>query len=109
MRVRLYEVGARSVGVLFIEEFPTCLALNEDGRIQTEINGCARICQLEDVGGQLYMRASDSPDLQVNNAPLEEGPLMPGDRLRYQGHDYLISYEKTQKAVPPPARYRISK
>ncbi|WP_437224703.1 hypothetical protein SH661x_003744 [Planctomicrobium sp. SH661] len=107
MRVRLYEVGARSVGVVFIDEFPASLALNEQGRIQPESCTCPGICKLEDVGGQLYLRAHETPDLEVNNAPLEEGPLMPGDRLRYRGHDYLVSYEQTQKAAPPPPKYRI--
>jgi|GEM_PF-4784726 hypothetical protein len=106
MRVRLYGVGPRSVGVVFIDEFPASLELDEDGRIRPELHSGRGLCRLEEVNGQLYLR-SESDRLEVNNAPLTEGPLLPGDRLRYDGYDYLVSYEQTQSAPAPPSRYRI--
>lgn len=106
MRVRLYGVGPRSVGVVFIDEFPASLQLDEDGRIHPEVHSDRGLCQLDEINGQVYLR-SNTDTLEVNNAPLREGPLMPGDRLRYEGYDYLVSYEQTQSAPAPPSRYRI--
>lgn len=106
MRVRLYGVGPRSVGVVFIDEFPASLELDEDGRIHPEVHSDRGLCRLEEVNGQVYLW-SESESLEVNNAPLREGPLLPGDRLRYEGYDYLVSYEQTQSAPGLPSRFRI--
>ncbi|SFH71776.1 hypothetical protein [Planctomicrobium piriforme] len=107
MRVRLYEVGARSVGVVMIDEFPAGLALDPNGRLHSE-QEAESICKLEDVGGQIFLKARCAcSELAVNDAPLEEGPLMPGDRLFLRGHQYLVSYEQTSRNGSRPARFRI--
>lgn len=110
MRVRLYEVGSKSVGVVLIDEFPTSLAMTDDGQVKTRSSDPYEICRLEDIGGQIFLKARDGEsELEVNNSPLEEGPLLPGDRLRMRGHDFLVSYEATSDRDPRPARYRIQR
>jgi hypothetical protein len=110
MRVRIYEVGAAGSSVVLIDELPTCLALTDDGHLRPKPDLSDEFCRLEDLGGQLFLKAgAATAELEVNNAPLEEGPLMPGDRLRFRGHDFLVSYEQTsQKAIRPP-KYRIQR
>ena len=110
MRVRLYEVGAATVGVMLIDEFPASLELGENGEVLPRCKSDAGVCRLEDIGGQLVLRTrAEFQELAVNDAPLEEGPLMPGDRLRLGNHQYLVSYEQTTLARSYPQRFRIQK
>lgn len=110
MRVRLYEMGSKSVGVVYIEQFPTELGLTEDGQLSSRNESGPRLCSLEEQGGQIILRAgSDDAEVEVNDAPLAEGPLLPGDRLRLRDHRYLVSYELTTNSGALPTRFRIQR
>ncbi|WP_437203758.1 hypothetical protein [Planctomicrobium sp. SH664] len=108
MRVRLYEIGTKKTGVTLIDQFPASLEMNEQGEVCPRVKMKCGVCSLEEIGGQLVLRAArDYDGLMVNDAPLEEGPLMPGDRLRLGNRDYLISYEMTKTVQHYPRRFRI--
>ena len=111
MRVRLYELGARSAAVVFhIDNFPATLNLTDSGEVTHRPMPGRPVCRLEDIGGQILFRAvaSDDPVAHVNEAPLESGPLMPGDRLLVGERKYLVSYERTSGSPPPESRFRLS-
>ncbi len=107
MRVRLYELGTRTVGVVLIDDFPVSLKIDSEGRLLScrEESG---LCDLENCGGQLVFRSpNDHVDVAVNNIPLQEGPLRPGDRLNVCGHQFLVSYEQSSSRYRGPIRNRI--
>lgn len=109
MRVRLYEIGTSSVGfVVRFDELPVVLTLDEAGELHVGEPVGKPLCQFEDFGGQLMLRTDDPHlEMDVNDAPLESGPVMPGDRLRVGQRRFLVSYERTADAPQPISRYRI--
>lgn len=97
MRVRLYEVGLNSQASIYrIDEFPANLCLDEAGNLSIRRPDRLPVCQLEDVGGEIFLRASeDAEQVRINDAEIVSGPLMPGDQLRLGERKFLVSYEKT--------------
>lgn len=108
MRVRFFEVGAKThAAVLRCDEFPTGLGLDEDGQLTSLDPDSDPVCVVDDLGGQLTFRLKAcSADALVNNAPLEQGPLLPGDQLALRGRRYVVSYERTADVPPPEPLYR---
>lgn len=109
MRVRLYEVGSTSVGVVLrFDEFPIELGFGPTGELKYGESCPVPACRIEQEDGQLVLSATDSPHTPlVNDAALVHGALMPGDRLALGSRQFVVSYERTAAVDPPPARYRI--
>lgn len=110
MRVRLYEVGTSTVGVVLrFDEFPVRLAIDETGGLMCAPETRRPAFCIDESGGQLLFEATDSERAPlVNDAALDHGALMPGDRLAVKNRQFIVSYERTANAAdPPPARYRI--
>lgn len=107
MKIRIYEVGKRTSGMVLINDFPVALNINEDGRLETvnQAEGC--ICQLDTVDGQLYFRTHRESPITGERDLAEEGPLQPGDWLRYRDHNYLISYELSRPVHSALAKHRV--
>lgn len=107
MRVRLYETGSPYAGMVLIDRLPIGLGLAADGGLCPH-EGAESLCSLEEVGGQVLLKArTEDQELSVNDAPLEQGLLQPGDRLRLGARSYIVSYEQTSQATTLPPRYRI--
>ena len=109
MRVRLYELGTMSRESAFrFDRFPVTLCISSDGDVDYGDHGSPAACELIDIGGQIVIQVpyADMP-VEVNDALLESGPLMPGDRLCLGKHEYLVSYERTAVERPPSVRCRI--
>lgn len=109
MRVRLYEVGSTSVGVVLrFDNFPVELGFGPTGELRYGESCPAPSCRIDQEDGQLVLSAEDSSRAPlVNDAALIRGALMPGDRLALGDRQFVVSYERTAAADPPPARYRI--
>ncbi len=108
MRVRIYEVGeSRSVGVHYLDEFPCTLNVDAQGGL-TAVG--TPVCRLENLGGEiLYKSLTEKVSMSVNNAPLESGPLEPGDRLSFGSRRFMISYERTATQTSSFPKYRLQK
>lgn len=109
MRVRLYEVVDSSVGVVLrFDEFPVHFSKDEALGLTRTAESEQHLFSIDENDGQLQFEAADSEDSPlVNDAPLESGPLMPGDRLSVADREFIVSYERTSRREAPPARYRI--
>ena len=108
MRVRFYEVGPTAIGVIYrIDEFPVGLAVDPAGSLQTKSSGDPAECELEDIGGQIMLRAIGDCDVAVNDTLIESSPLLPGDKFRVGEKLFRVSYERTAKIQPPSMRVRI--
>ena len=108
MRLRLFRTGTASKAIAFrFDKFPVVLRVEENGTVCTTQHGsCA--CELFNVGGQIEIQAHDENHaVLVNGAPVESGPLMPGDRLSVGSQHFLISYERTAIGSPPELKCRI--
>lgn len=109
MRVRFFEVGKPNGTAVYIERFPVRLALSEEGGILAEHDAALALCELEEVDGHLMFHCGeDEHDMAVNGAPLQEGPLLPGDKLQVRGRSYLVSYESAAAPVMS-SRFRIQR
>jgi hypothetical protein len=108
MRVRFYEVGGSAhAAVLRCDEFPATLGVDGNGRLTQQRGQADPLCVVDNRDGLLEFRLSAKADQAlVNNAPLERGPLLPGDQLQVQGRTYVVSYERTADPPMPESRFR---
>lgn len=109
MRLRLYGVGSAAQGAIFrIDQFPAALTLDDGGQLITRSETRMATCLLEDVGGQILIRANGAEQqVGINGAEIESGPLMPGDSLELGKQRFIVSYERTASERPPSVQVRI--
>ena len=110
MRLRLYRYGTKArISEFRFDRFPAQLSVEATGGVQPTGPKQDVTCVLFDIGGQIEIHAADMQQLvEVNDAPIEAAPLMPGDCLRIGNQKYLVSYERTANEPPPTLRCRIS-
>lgn len=110
MRVRFFEVGKPNGSAVYIERFPVRLALSAEGKICPLAGDQRGLCELDEIDGQLVFHCGeDHEELAVNGAPLEQGPLLPGDKLQMRGRSYLVSYESAAPVPVMSSRFRIQR
>ncbi len=108
MRVRLYEMGTAAPGTVYrIDHFPVSLSAGRDGDLFHRGADSTQCCLLEDVGGVIYMKADAVEEVAVNDAPMRQGEILPGDRLQLGDRSFLISYERMSTVPAGPTHYRI--
>ncbi|MEW4488225.1 hypothetical protein AB1L42_09100 [Thalassoglobus sp. JC818] len=109
MRLRLYEVGGNSTGrVMRFDQFPALLCIDTEGAPCTHQESFHSVCEMNDIGGQIEVRAStEFQEVLVNDVSVTSGALMPGDRLSLGNRCFIVSYERTAKERPPSMRVKI--
>ncbi len=110
MRVRLYEVGERCGNVHWLDQLPITISTTTQGELCTGGSEQAQTrCVLAEDRGNLVIEACDQSDeVFLNDMPIEQGGLMPGDSLRVGTHALVVSYERITTEPPPPSRFRLA-
>ncbi|MCA8999272.1 MAG: hypothetical protein KDA80_19925 [Planctomycetaceae bacterium] len=109
MRLRLYEMGTTSPGTCYrIDQFPAGLFASQSGDVVSFNDNLSQACELEDVGGVIFMRSvSAGANVEINDAPMRQGTILPGDRLRLGQRSFLISYECMTPEPPYISQFQI--
>ncbi|MGD9855022.1 MAG: hypothetical protein AB7U20_08730, partial [Planctomycetaceae bacterium] len=109
MRLRLYEVGEGRGLVHRLEGFPVTLSTTTEGElcINPPEPGPLRCVLSEDRGNILIQNRDDRGEVLLNNLPIEQGGLMPGDSLTLGDRAFLVSYERVTAEPPPACRFRL--
>ncbi len=110
MRVRLYEVGDGKGQIHRLERFPVSLCTTEEGELCLDVDqqGQLRCVLSEDRGNLVIENRDDRDEVFLNNMPIEQGGLMPGDSLQLGGRAFLVSYERVAAAPPPDCCFRLA-
>lgn len=111
MHLRLFEISEERNGyTLLLDVFPVRLGYDSQAdELSVRDTDDVSDCVLEDDEGLIVFRCSNpAADLTVNDAPLEFGPLFPGDRLRMGKRRFIVSYESTGVPREMPVRFRLA-
>ena len=111
MHLRLFEISEeRSGHTLLLDVFPVRLGYDSQAdELSVRESEDHTDCVLEDDEGMIVFRCSNpAADMTVNDAPLEFGPLLPGDRLRMGKRRFIVSYESTGVVRELPVRFRLA-
>ena len=109
MRLRLYRLdddssqNDRHHSVL-IDRFPFSLCdPAEWPPVGSGLSGLHECCEITQIGDTLYV-TDRSPDAstRINGRSVSVAPILPGDRMTLNSTEFLISYERTTSAAPPP-------
>ncbi|MCA9026624.1 MAG: hypothetical protein KDA86_15565 [Planctomycetaceae bacterium] len=109
MRVRLYEVGERCGHVHWLDDLPVAISTTIQGEFCTgkAEQSEAKCVIAEDRGNLVIETCSDTDEVFLNDMPIEQGGLMPGDSLRVGSHCFVVSYERVTTEPSPPCRFRL--
>lgn len=114
MRLRLYRLDANSSDggkyrPLLIDRFPFSISdpadWNPSGGRSSGIHECCEI----DLFGETLFVTDISPDesTQLNGRRVTVASMLPGDRIRLNTTEFLISYERMTSAPPPSTEYLL--
>lgn len=110
MRLRLYRLNGDAQGgaehcPMLIDRFPFSIC---DPAEWTPTNGNSsgfhECCEISQVSETLFI-TDTSPDgsTRVNGRNVSVAPMLPGDRIRLDSTEFLVSYERMTSVPPPPA------
>lgn len=105
MRLRLYRssntVNSRH-RPLIIDQFP--LVLCDPAEWSTSYGGLSGLhecCEIKQVGNTFYVTdVSADESTQINGCPVGTAPILPGDRLKLNSTEFLVSYERLTSSPP---------
>lgn len=114
MRLRLYRLDTGSLEggkhhPLLIDRFPFSIS---DPAGWTPLSGHSvgfhECCRFDQFGYTLFVTdISSDESTQVNGCKVTVAPVLPGDRIRLNSTEFLISYERMTSAPPPSIEYLL--
>ncbi len=108
MRARFLPVGETSTAnAVRVDSFPAVVSLDAGGRVCFEDRAdTTPVCLLDEYAGNLLIK-DQGDSVTVNELPMAQGPLMPGDTLTFGNHRFVVSYERVTSTHPPSATFRL--
>ena len=111
MRARFFELqpmGDKTLArTIYCDQFPVVLGTVENGTVGVVPEGdLAQGCVFDEQDGNLVLTRA-TPDTFLNGAPIQEGGIAPGDRLKIGRTDYVVSYERVSHSELPEPVFRI--
>lgn len=114
MRLRLYRLDGNSAEEskhrpLLIDRFPFTIGDPAGWTpISTPSAGIHDCCRFDLFGDTLFVTdISADESTQINGRSVTVAPMLPGDRIRLNATEFLISYERMSSDHPPPAEFLL--
>lgn len=110
MRLRLYQINKAEdlpQSPVIIDQFP--LILYDPAEWSTTFRGmpglheCCEIRQIDDTFYVTDVSADEST--RVNGQPATTAPILPGDRLKLNTTEFLVSYERLSSSPPETTNF----
>ena len=111
MRARFFElqpVGHKSPArTIYCDQFPVVFAHAENGTVDIAPEADEEsACVLEEQDGNLILTRATAETF-LNGAPIQQGGIAPGDRLKIGRTSYVVSYERFSSSALPEPVFRI--
>ena len=114
MRLRLYRLDENSAEEskhrpLLIDRFPFTIGDPAGWTpISTPSAGIHDCCRFDLFGDTLFLtEMSADESTQINGRSVTVAPMLPGDRIRLNATEFLISYERMNSAPPPSTEFLL--
>lgn len=114
MRLRLYRLDSNSAEKskhrpLLIDRFPFTISDPTDWtpicRRSAGIHDC---CRIDLFGDTLFLTdISADESTQINGRSVTVAPMLPGDRIRLNSTEFVVSYERMSSAPPPSTEFLL--
>ncbi len=107
MRLRLFPVGPDGVGVpAILDQFPAQVPGHGSRRL---FDDCSEqdAFMIEEVDDTFFIVDADGLEsARVNGQPTRLSALLPGDRVCFANHEFIVSYERLSQTPPRPELFQ---